>query len=175
MVFFRRIRELFKRINTANFKIVSVDEDNQTGLILLSIGIEGKCAPVIPEDPLVILKESSPKAFSKEDRDKIIDSVLENQKRLIENKYKNKLSLINHQFSEQLEEPLIVYKDFQGLIYLKPARDIYYNVDKLKLFHAEDSACIGNMVGHYEAEIESILKDKNKNERNNVVNFDRKF
>lgn len=80
-------------------------------------------------------------------------------------------SLIKHQFSEQLEEPLVVYKDLlHNKIHIKPAKEIYSTIDNLRKFSSEDSACIGNIVGSHEAEIEHKLREKLK--KNNVIMFD---
>lgn len=166
-----KISMLIKEIKSQNLEIESENEDIDSGLIYLSVKISGKCAPGMSKDPLVLLRESGSKShFVKEDFDWILDTILENQKRIIEKKYKKRYSLINHQFSEQLDEPLIVYMDIQNeQIEMKPAKEIYSNVAKLEQFNSVDSACIGNMVGCNEAE-----KDHNfckENKKSNVVKF----
>ncbi|CAM4448755.1 MAG: hypothetical protein LEGION0403_FIIPPAGN_02254 [Legionella sp.] len=169
---FKKIFILINEIKSQNLEITSEDEDAESGLIYLSVKIAGKCTPPIPKDPLILLKESGSKNhFSKEHFAWALDTMLENQKRIIERKYKKQFSLINHQFSEQLEEPLIVYQDqLTNQISIKPAKEIYYNIEKLKQFNSEDSACIGNIVGCNEAEKD--YKFCREHKKNNVVKFD---
>jgi len=159
-------------IKSQSFEIISEKEDNASGLIYLSVKIAGKCTPPMFKDPLIILRESRSKAlFSEEDHDWILATLLENQKRLIEKKYKKQLVLIKHQFSEQLDEPLIVYKDqTTEQIQIKPAKEIYYNLEKIRQFNSEDSACIGNIMGCYEAEKDYRLCKEKKT--NNIIKFD---
>ena len=152
------------------FKIVSVDEDQETKLIFFWVKVQHKCVHPVRKDPIELLREARSKnCFSDKDYDWIIDVLLENQKRLIENKFKQKYSLIKHQFSDQLEEPLIVYSDMNNKIYVKPAKEIYSCVEKLKKFSSQDSACIGSIVGSHEAEQESKFRKQHKN---NIVKFD---
>lgn len=164
-----RFFSIIKEIKSHAFEIESVDKDDSTGLLFFWVKVGGKCTPPLRKDPISLLKEGS-KYFSKEDFDWIIDTVLENQKRIIEQKYKKKHSLIKHQFSEQLEEALIVYSDLRNKIYIKPASEIYSDIEKLKKFSSEDSACIGNIVGCCEAEKGHRLREERK--ANNVIKFD---
>lgn len=163
---------IFKKIKTvSNHKLEIISEDNiNTGLINLIVKFPGKYMP--PKDPLVVMRECGALSnFSKEDFDIILSAILENQKRIIEKKYKKQLLLIKHQFSDQLNEPLIVYKDLSTeQIYIKPAKEIYYNIEKIKLFSSEDSACIGNIIGSYEAEKD--IKTCKEKKMNNVIKFD---
>lgn len=160
-----------KEIKSPAFKIESYDEDTETGLIFFWVKIENKSVRPVKKDPIELLREARAKnCFSEKDHDWIIDVMLENQKRLIENKYKKNYSIIKHQFSEQLEEPLVVYKDLNSKIYIKPAKEIYSSIEKLRKFNSEDSACIGNIVGGHEAEQECRLRNKNK--KSNVIKFD---
>lgn len=160
---------MINEIKSQNLEIISEEEDPESGLVYLLVKLSGKCTPPIPKDPLILLKESGSKRhFSKEHYEWALASMLENQKRIIEKKYKKPYSLINHQFSEQLEEPLIVYKDqLTNKISIKPAKEIYYNIEKLKQFSSEDSACIGNIVGCNEAEKD--YKFCREHKKNNVV------
>lgn len=136
------------------------------------VKIQNKCVHPVKKDPIELLKDSrATNCFSEKDHAWIIEITLENQKRLIENKFKKSLFLVNHQFSEQMEEPLIVYKDADNRLYIKPAKEIYSNIEKLKLFSSEDCACIGNLVGSHETEQELQLKLKYQ-QKNNVVKFD---
>ncbi|HAT7809673.1 TPA: hypothetical protein ACXYLK_002744 [Legionella pneumophila] len=165
------ISSIIKEIKSPAFKIESDDEDPKTGLIFFWVKIENKSVHPMKKDPIELLREARSKnCFSKKDYDWIIDVMLENQKRLIENKFKKNFSLIKHQFSEQLEEPLVVYKDLTNKIYIKPAKEIYSSIEKLKKFNSEDSACIGNIVGSHEAEQEYRLRNQCKN--SNVIKFD---
>ncbi|HDV5785716.1 TPA: hypothetical protein RJD83_002694 [Legionella pneumophila] len=165
------ISSIIKEIKSPAFKIESDDEDPKTGLIFFWVKIENKSVHPMKKDPIELLREARSKnCFSKKDYDWIIDVMLENQKRLIENKFKKKFSLIKHQFSEQLEEPLVVYKDLTNKIYIKTAKEIYSSIEKLKKFNSEDSACIGNIVGSHEAEQEYRLRNQCKN--SNVIKFD---
>ena len=110
--FVKKIAMLINEVKSQNLEIESEKED-ETGLLYLSVKIAGKCTPPITKDPLILLKESGSKShYSKKDFDWILDTILENQKRIIENKYKKQFSLIKHQFSDQLEEPLIVYRSY---------------------------------------------------------------
>lgn len=153
----------FLKENAPNqFKIESVEEDLSSGLLYFLIKVEGKCAPLIKRNPLDLIKENSlPDLFSRDDFDLIVDSILENQKRIIENKYKNKFSLIKHQFSDKLQEPLIIYKDLRTKkTHIKTAKEIYSNINYIKEFNSEDSACIGNIMGCYETELEHEIRKK---------------
>ncbi|HEK3886312.1 TPA: hypothetical protein SM062_003214, partial [Legionella pneumophila] len=136
------------------------------------VKIVGKCTLPILKDPLILLKESGSKShFSEDDFNWILATILENQKRIIEKKYKKRFLLIKHQFSEQLEEPLIVYKDqLTNQIYIKPAKEIYSNIEKLKQFSSEDSACIGNIVGCNETEKD--YKFCREHKKDNLIRFD---
>ncbi|HDV5941067.1 TPA: hypothetical protein ACS2XB_002217 [Legionella pneumophila] len=98
------ISSIIKEIKSPAFKIESDDEDPKTGLIFFWVKIENKSVHPMKKDPIELLREARSKnCFSKKDYDWIIDVMLENQKRLIENKFKKNFSLIKHQFSEQLE------------------------------------------------------------------------
>ena len=77
---------------------------------------------------------------------------------------------MKHQFSEQLKEPLVVFSDSKNKIYIKPAKEIYNDLDYIKKFSSEDSACIGNIVGSHEAEQEYKLRTHYKS--NKVIKFD---
>lgn len=160
-----------KRVRTNAFEIDSVAEDESSGLMFFWVKLVGKCTPPLRKDPLELLKEITFKnSFSNEDYNWIVDALLENQKRLIEIKYKKKYSLIKHQFSEQLEEPLVIYTDLDKKIYIKPAKEIYSNRESINKFSSNDSACIGNIVGGYQIEKEYKLRTENK--INNVIKFD---
>lgn len=164
------LKKIFSVVKSHAFEIDSLEEDPITGQLFLWVKVEGKCIPPIKKDPLELLKEGrSSNAFSKEDYDWIIDAVLENQKRLSENKYKKKFTLIKHQFSEQLEEPFIVYSDVNRQIHIKPAKEIHSNVEDLKKFSSDDSACIGYIVGCYVTEKEFQYHREKK--PNNIINF----
>ncbi len=146
MSILNKISSIIKDIKSHAFEIESVDEDSTTGLLFFWVKIEGKCTPPLKKDPITLLQEArSNKYFSDKDFDWILDIMLENQKRIIEKKYKKKYSLINHQFSEQLEEPLIVFSDLNNKIYIKQAKEVYSDIDRIKNFSSEDSACIGNI------------------------------
>lgn len=171
MLAFRKIFSILKDVNSPAFKIESSNEDPETGLIFFWVKIQDKCVHPVKKDPIELLRDTRSKnCFSDKDHDWIIDVMLENQKRLTENKFKKNYSLIKHQFSEQLEEPLVVYNDSNNKIYIKPAKEIYSNVDSLKKFCSEDTACIGNIVGSHEAEQEYKLRNLYKN--SNVIKFD---
>ena len=163
---------LFNEIKYQNLEITSEEENIDTGLLYLSVKIVGKCISPVPKDPLILLGESGSKyIFSETDFNWILSTILENQKRLIEKKYRKKFTLIKHQFSEQLKEPLIVYKNhLTEQIKIKPAKEIYSNIDMLKQFSPEDSACIGNIVGCNETEKD--LKICYELKQNNVFKFD---
>lgn len=167
-----RIYSIIKNNKFYSFKIDGTYEDKSSRLISFWVMINGKCTPPIKKDPIELIKEArSSHHFSESDFNEILDALLENQKRLIENKFRKKLSLIKHQFSEQLKEPLVVYNDLiNQQIYIKPAKEIYSNIDMLRQFSSEDSACIGNIVGCHEAESENNLR--NKKNKNNVIKFD---
>lgn len=165
------ISSVVKEIRSPAFKIVSDDEDPNTGLKFFWVKIENKSVHPMKKDPIDLLREARAKnCFSKIDYDWIIDVLLDNQKILVEKKFKKSCSLIKHQFSEQLEEPLVIYKDSNNKIYIKPAKEIYSSIEKLKKFNSEDSACIGNIVGSHETEQELKLRKNHKN--NNVIKFD---
>ncbi|HAU0908683.1 TPA: hypothetical protein JBH59_02515 [Legionella pneumophila] len=168
----KKISLLINEIKSQNLEITSEEENNESGLLYLSVKIVGKCTLPIPKDPLILLKESGSKShFSKDDFNWILATILENQKRIIEKKYKKRLTLIKHQFSEQLEEPLIVYKDqITNQIYIKPAKEIYSNIEQIKQFSSEDSACIGNIVGCNETEKD--YKFCREHKKDNVFKFD---
>lgn len=171
MLWIERFFSIIREIRAPAFKIDSEDEEADTGLIVFWISIKGKYSPPICKDPIDLLKESrSNNCFSEEDFNWIIASALENQKRIIENKLKKKFSLIKHQFSGQLEEPLVVFKDYKNQIYIKPAKEMYYCLDNIKQFSSEDSACIGNIIGSYETEQE--YKNKKVAKKTNVIRFD---
>lgn len=165
------ISSLVKETKSHAFKIESDENDPESGLIFFWVTIQNKSVHPVKKDPIELLREARSKNyFSKEDYDWIIDVMLENQKRLIENKFKKTYSLINHQFSEQLEEPLVVYRDSQNKIFIKPAKEVYSTIDKIRKFNSEDSACIGNIVGSHEAEQECKLRNQFKN--SNIIKFD---
>lgn len=168
----KKIFLLINEIKSQNLEITSEEENKDSGLIYLSVKLSGKCTQPISKDPLVLFKESGSKNhFSEDDFNWILATILENQKRMIERKYKKKYKLIKHQFSEQLEEPLIVYQDqLTNQISIKPAKEIYSNIEKLKQFNPEDSACIGNIVGCNETEKD--YKFCREHKKNNVVKFD---
>ncbi|MCC5014299.1 MULTISPECIES: hypothetical protein [Legionella] len=168
---FLKISSYFKELRIPSFKIESENVDPETGLIYFWIQLHGKCTPLLKKDPIELLREARAKNFfSEDDYDRIIAALLENQKRLIEFKYKKKFHLIKHQFSEQLEQPLIVYNDSTNKIYIKPAKEIYSNIESLRMFSSEDSACIGNIVGSHETEQEFRIRKEAKKE--NVIKFD---
>ena len=172
----RILKKLFlfiKEIRSQKLKI-TVNEDKTSGLISMSIVFPYKSTPPIFKDPLDLLKESYPKVvFSEEDFSTILDSILENQKRIIEKKHKKECSIIKHQFSDQLDEPLVVYNEVgTNKIYIKPAREIYLNVKQLDRFNSNDSACIGNIVGCSETERDYKIRSKKTN-KNNVIKFDK--
>lgn len=78
-----------KEINSPAFKIESSDEDPVTGLIFFWVKVQGKSVRPVKKDPIELLREARAKnCFSEKDYDWIIDMMLENQKRLIENKFK---------------------------------------------------------------------------------------
>jgi hypothetical protein len=169
MLVFNIISSIMKK--SPAFKIDSVSEDPETRLIFFWIKIESKSVPPVKKDPIELLRDARSKnCFSDEDYDWIITVMLENQKRLIENKFKKNYFLIKHQFSEQLNEPLIVYNDLSNKIFIKPAKEIYSNIESLNKFNSQDSACIGNLVGSHETESEYKLRNQHKS--SNVVKFD---
>ena len=166
------IYSVIKNNKSYSFKIDGTHEDNTSKLISFLVRLEGKCTPPIKKDPISLLKEGrAHNYFSEEDFNTILDALLENQKRLIESKYRKKLTLIKHQFSEQLNEPLVVYNDINNhQINIKPAKEIYSNIEMLRQFNSEDSACIGYIIGCHETENE--YKFRNKDKPNNVLKFD---
>lgn len=167
-----KITSIIKVIKTHAFELESVNKDGKTGLLYCMVKIGGKCVPSMRIDPLDLVKDGKiVKCISEDDFNKVIEALLENQKIIIENKYKKKYTLIKHQFSEQLEEPLVVYSDSLNKIYIKPAKDIYSALEKIKQFSSEDSACIGNIVGCSETEKEYKFRNANKL-ANNVIRFD---
>ena len=171
MSVFSIISSIIKEMKAPAFKIESDEADPKTGLIFFWVRIENKSVHPMKKDPIELIREARSKnCFSEKDYDWIIDVMLENQKILIENKHKKQFSLIKHQFSEQLEEPLVVYKDIENKIFIKPAKEIYSSIEKLKKFSSEDSACIGNIVGSHEAEQEYKLRNQCK--KSNVIKFD---
>lgn len=150
---------------------ITIDEDCKSNLLFFWVKIEGKCTPPLKRDPVDLLKECYGKnSFSKGDHNRIISTMLENQKRIIDSKYKKGFSLIKHQFSHQLEEPLIVFSDSTRQIHIKTAKEIYSNIKNLKRFSSEDSACIGYIIGCHETQKE--IAYRNKNSETNVINFD---
>jgi hypothetical protein len=167
----KKMSFIMRELGSLAFQIESCDEDTATGLLYFWVKIVGKCTPPIKIDPIDLLKEArSNKQFSEADFNWAMDSMLENQKRIIERKYKNTYALIKHQFSEQLEEPLIVYSDRFKKIHIQPAKEVHCNIEKIKKFSSEDSACIGYIVGCYETEKEYKIRQKTK--RPNTIKFD---
>lgn len=171
---FKNLLSRIKKITSENLSIQSEEIDKKSGLIILIVKINGRCSPLIKKDPFELLREIGHKAaFSKKDFDLIIDSALKNQKKVTEMKYLKPYSLINHQFSGQLEEPLIVYKDITNdQVYIKAAKEIFSDIEIIRKFNAEDSICIGHIVGCHETERESKLCQAQKQEVNNIINFD---
>jgi len=171
MRIFKKIFSIFTEIQSYAFQIESVGKDDNTGLLFFLVKIDGKCLPSFKKDPICLLKEErSSKNFSKQDFNLIISTMLENQKIIIEKKHQKKYILLKHQFSEQLEEPLIVYSDNINKIYIEPAKEVYANLTKIKNFNSEDSACIGHIVGCSETEKEHKYRDNKIH--TNVVKFD---
>jgi hypothetical protein len=170
-----RIVSLLRRVTAQNLKIEYTEEDKTTGLVNLIVTIDGRCTPPIKREPFELLKEisSSTQSFSAKDFNLIIHYMLENQKRITEKKHQKAYSLIKHQFSDQLEEPLVVFKDVKtDQIHIKAAKDIFANLEIIKKFNSEDSVCIGNLVGYYEAEKEFKRRQMQIHNSNNVIKFD---
>lgn len=83
------ISSIVKELKSPAFKIESYDEDPETRLIFFWVKIESKNVHPVKKDPIELLREARSKnCFSERDYDWIIDVMLENQKRLIENKFK---------------------------------------------------------------------------------------
>lgn len=152
--FFRKLFSCYNEIKSQQIEILDAIEDSRTGLINLSVKFSGKCTGSMLKDPLSLLKEKELYSlFSSQDFKKVLDAILENQKKILSKKYKHRFVLIKHQFSEQLDQPLIVYKDIDtDQIYMKPACEIYSDITKLRQFNSEDSACIGYIMGCFETE-----------------------
>ena len=139
-------------ITTQNLKVDSVKIDSATGVSYLLISIQGKSSGVIRREPLDLIKENSLlTSFSKDDFDLVIDTLLKNQKRLIEDKYRPELALVRHQYSDQLNAPLLVYKEIKkNQLYIKPAQEVYADLSLMRRFSATDAVCIGHIVGSFE-------------------------
>jgi len=172
-----------KKIKSEKLSICSEELNHSTGLLLLTVKINGKCTPPIKKDPLELLNEIGHEAvFSKNDFNWIINCVIKNQEKITETKYFAQYVLIKHQFSGELDEPFIVYKDIlTDQIYIKAAKEIFSNIKMIGKFNSEDSICIGHIVGTYEAEMEYQFRQKctKENESNNInsdilVLFERK-
>lgn len=171
----RLLRKLwisFKDVSDNPLKIQSVHTDKKTGVAILSIQIAGKSAGEIKREPLDLLKENNKlNSFSKDDFNKIIDTLLKNHKALIEKKYKPNFILLRHQYSEHINESLLIYKDMtKEQVYIKPAKEVYANCSLIGKFDPLDALCIGYLVGATDvndipSEANNIFKLDNLNSR----------
>jgi len=175
--YIKKAISFFKKIENQHLKIDSIVEDPEKGLLFLIIRINGKCTPPIKKMPYELLMEGNVKIssmFTQKDFNLLIQTMLENQKRVIKRKYKKNYLLIKHQYSEHIGEPLLIYQNTStGQFYIKPAQEIFSDIDLIQNFDSRDSACIGNIVGAYEVEIE--LKNRaisNHENMNNVIRSD---
>ena len=162
-----KIYSIIKEKKSSVFKIESVNEDLSTGLLVFLVKIEGKNPSVFKKDPRLLLSDCRSKnSFSDDDFNWIVDTVLENHKRIIEEKHHKKHYLLTHQYSDQLRESLIVYRDIENKIHMKRAKEIYSNIENIRNFSSEDSACIGNMVGYCDGEKDYISLQRKKRKNN---------
>ncbi len=176
-VLINKINSLISKIETKSLKIDSISEDPEKGLLCLILRINGKCTPPIKRMPYQFLMENGTNAssmLSQEDFNSLVSALLENQKRMVKKKYEKIYILINHKISEQNGEPLLVYQNIISKQYnIKPAKEVFTDLNLIQNFDSKDSACIGNIVGVYETEKELKYRQTNSAEKiNNVVKFD---
>ncbi|QBS13519.1 hypothetical protein [Legionella geestiana] len=173
MLILKKILEIIKRKNDFAFSIVDEVLDEESRHVSFNVRLEGKCLSPVQKNAIDLLKIARDKTiFSDDDYDKILMAVIDNQRKITEKKYQSQYSLINHRFSEQLEAPLVVYMDDKNKLHIKLAKEVYSNIEILRKFKAEDSACIGSIVGYHDAEQE--FKMRNSVKRNNVITLDRR-
>ncbi|HEM6962623.1 TPA: hypothetical protein U2K06_002819 [Legionella pneumophila] len=144
--YFKNVIRLVKE--SSKFYIERIEFDHLNDSYKIALSLRGKAvyeAVVNPEDIIKDLLSTSP--LTKKDRDKLLYVFKENIKRKIEKKHENKFSLIKHHFSNQLDEPLVVYKDRNNAVRIIPASEIYKNNELISGFSAEDARCIGYMFG----------------------------
>lgn len=174
--YIKRAISFLKKFENQHLKIDSIVEDPEKELLFLIIRINGKCTPPMKKMPYELLMESNVKIssmFNQKDFNLLIQTMLENQKRVIKRKYKKNYLLIKHQYSEHTGEPLLVYQNTStGQFYIKPAQEIFSDIDLIQNFDSRDSACIGNIVGSYEAEKELKNRSASNYGSNNVIRFD---
>ena len=175
MIILNKLLSFINEIRSQKLKI-NVCEDEINGLVCISIQFPYKSTPPIFKDPLDLAKESySTSMISETDFSIIMDSILENQKRIIEKKYKKKCRIVKHQFSDQLNEPLVIYKELStNKTHIKPAREIYSSLKQINEFDSQDSACIGNLVGCSETEKEYRQRFNSK-KKDSIVKLDIQF
>lgn len=139
------------------------------------IKIDGKFTPPISKDTCKFILENSrgnPSLLSEEDFSSAIKAMLENQKRIIERKYKKNYLFIKYKFSEITGEPLLFYKNIStNQHYIKNAKEIFSDISLINHFDSKDRACIGNIVGCFEIEKElsSLHPEWTKQPLNNEV------
>ena len=173
----KRAISFFRKIEIKNLIIDSIEEDKEKDLIYLILRISGKCAPPIKKLPYELLMENGAKTsslFSNNDFKLLISTMLENQEKLIKKRYTKIYSLINHRFSEQNSEPLLVYQNvITKQYYIKSAIEVFTDSILIQNFDCKDCACIGNIVGVYEAEKELTSHKIAVNVKlNKIIKFD---
>lgn len=161
---------------SSKFYIERIEFDHLNDNYKIALSLRGKAvyeAVVNPEDIIKDLLSSSP--LTKKDRDKLLYVFKENIKRKIEKNHENKFSLIKHQFSNQLDEPLVVYKDRKNAVRIKPASEIYKNNELISGFSAEDATCIGYMFGFDSSDKFHKLKlSKNHTSQAKVISIEQR-
>ncbi|WP_058463077.1 hypothetical protein [Legionella adelaidensis] len=170
---FSLLSSIFKEIKSSAFIIESLDEDPKSGLFFFWVKVKNKSLQPIRKDPLELLREiRSRNCFSSKDYDWIINILLENQKRLTEKKHQKPFSFIKHQYSEHLNETLIVFRDSNNKIHVKKAKEIYFDSSNLKKFNSVDCACIGYIVGTHDIEQDFKLKTNQKINKQSKIKCD---
>lgn len=139
----------FSFLNDSKSLIIdSIEENKETGYLLIIIRFFGKSTPPIKKDPYKLLIEGGNKfseCFSEEDFKKIIDSMLENQRRCVERKYRKIFRLIRHQTPSD-GDVLIVYQNIDtGQYHINRIIDVFSDKDLMLKFSSEDILCIYNL------------------------------
>ncbi|MCW8451909.1 hypothetical protein [Legionella quinlivanii] len=145
--FIKKLAYPLNFLTEPTFKIESYSQDEE-GYHLLSIRLNGKSTGIIKRDPLDLINKADLKHFSDTDAKIIINLLLENQKLRIRKKHRTILRLVRHQYSKDVEDFLITYRNIDtNALFIKTATQISQDLNLIKLFESQDSFCIGMLLG----------------------------
>ncbi len=151
-IFLKKIRDFFYKLDQNKIKIESVKYDEFYDLNKISIRFYGKCSYDFLVDPIDLLIDSNKdRILSEDDFKTVLGILIENEKNKIIKKFKVKFKIVNHLFSKELDEPVIVYRDIEkDMLHTVLLKDLYIDVNMISKFDSNDVLLIGFIFGTFQ-------------------------